>query len=232
MSVDWYDIEVADAILTPPAEAFIPRCYDPAYNPKLTADGPYCSFFERDPVSGEIRNAKEIYRNIGFLRTSGIDTQLDWGAEVGPGTVSLNWLLSWIDSLERQNSKGVAGDELVGQASGVLGGSVAEWRWNLRAAYAWSGVEAALQWRYIDSLEATAPTDNSTWPVPSQDYFDFYVSYAVDDGPLAGMSLNAGVENLTNVKPPIFPGYVQANTDPSVYDVLGRRYFARATYRF
>jgi outer membrane receptor protein involved in Fe transport len=232
LSVDWYDIEVEDAILTPPAAAFIPRCYDPAYNPKLTADGPYCSFFERDPVSGEIRNAKEIFRNIGLLRTSGIDTQLDWSAEAGPGTVSINWLVSWIDSLERQAAKGTAADELVGQARGVLGGSVAEWRWNLRAAYAWSGVQAALQWRYIDSLEASAPPDNAIWKISSQDYFDFYVSYAVDDGPFAGVSLNAGVENLTNVKPPIFPGYVQANTDPSVYDVLGRRYFARATYRF
>jgi outer membrane receptor protein involved in Fe transport len=232
VSVDWYDIEVVDAILTPPAAAFIPRCYDPVYNPKLTADGPYCSFFERDPVSGEIRNAKEIFRNIGSLRTSGIDLQLDWGADVGPGIASLNWLVSWIDSLERQGGKGSGADELVGQARGVLGGSVAEWRWNLRVAYAWSGLEAALQWRYIDSLEASAPPDNEIWKVPSQDYFDFYVSYAVDDGLFAGMSLHAGVENLTNVNPPIFPGYVQANTDPSIYDVLGRKYFARATYRF
>jgi outer membrane receptor protein involved in Fe transport len=232
LSVDWYDIEVAEAILTPPAAAFIPRCYDPTYNPQMTADGPYCSFFERDPVSGEIRNAKEIFRNIGFVRTSGIDTQLDWGAEAGPGTVSLNWLVSWIDSLERQGAKGIAADELVGQARGVLGGSVAEWRWNLRTAYAWSGAEVALQWRYIDSLEASAPPDNAIWKVPAQDYFDLYVSYVVDDGVFAGVSLNAGVENLTNVKPPIFPGYVQANTDPSVYDVFGRRYFAHATYRF
>jgi outer membrane receptor protein involved in Fe transport len=146
--------------------------------------------------------------------------------------LSLNWLVSWIDSLERQAAKGTAADELVGQARGVLGGSVAEWRWNLRAAYAWSGVEAAVQWRYIDSLEASAPPDNATWKVSSQDYFDFYVSYAVEDGPFAGVSLNAGIENLTNVEPPIFPNYVQANTDPSVYDVLGRRYFARLTYRF
>lgn len=232
VSVDWYDIEVTDAIALPPAAAFIPRCYDPAYNPKLTADGPYCSFFERDPVSGEIRNAKEIFRNIGLLHTSGVDLQLDWSVPAGPGDFSLNWLLSWIDSLERGGSRGVPPDELVGQARGTLGGSVAEWRSNLRLEYRLSGVQAALQWRFVDSLDALGPTDGLLWKVPSQDYFDLYASYQVDDGPFAGISLNAGVENLSNAQPPIFPGYVQANTDPSLFDVLGRRYFARATYRF
>jgi outer membrane receptor protein involved in Fe transport len=231
-SVDWYDIEVLDAIALPPAAVFIPRCYDPAFNPTLSATGLYCTFFGRDPVSGEIRDAKEIFRNVGAVRTTGIDFQLDWTVRLGPGDASLNWLVSWVDSLERKGAVGAPADELAGQARGVLGGSVAEWRWNLRAAYDWSGIQAALQWRYVDSLEASSPPDNATWRIPSQDYLDFYLAYDVQEGSFAGVALSAGVENLTNVDPPIFPGYVQANTDPSVYDTLGRRYFARATYRF
>ena len=41
----------------------------------------------------------------------------------------------------------------------------------------------------------------------------------------------AGVENLADADPPIYPNYVQANTDPSQYEVLGRRYFVRLNYR-
>jgi iron complex outermembrane receptor protein len=42
--------------------------------------------------------------------------------------------------------------------------------------------------------------------------------------------LRAGVTNVLNQEPPIFPTYQQANTDPSVYDVLGRRYFVGLNY--
>jgi outer membrane receptor protein involved in Fe transport len=44
--------------------------------------------------------------------------------------------------------------------------------------------------------------------------------------------LRAGVENLTDAEPPIFPSWIAANTDPSQYDVLGRRYYLEMGYRF
>jgi outer membrane receptor protein involved in Fe transport len=47
---------------------------------------------------------------------------------------------------------------------------------------------------------------------------------------LAGLRLRAGVTNLTDEDPIIYPSQQQANTDPSTYDILGRRYFVSATY--
>jgi outer membrane receptor protein involved in Fe transport len=47
-----------------------------------------------------------------------------------------------------------------------------------------------------------------------------------------GLRLGFGVENVTDEDPPIFPSYVQANTDPSQYDVFGRRYYASIRYAF
>jgi len=37
---------------------------------------------------------------------------------------------------------------------------------------------------------------------------------------------------LTDQDPPIFPSWVAANTDPSQYDVLGRRYYVNLTVPF
>ena len=68
--------------------------------------------------------------------------------------------------------------------------------------------------------------------IPSYDTFDLYASYVIDDGSLAGLTFRAGIENLTNEQPPLLPSQVQANTDPSQYDVLGRRYYANLSYRF
>ena len=49
---------------------------------------------------------------------------------------------------------------------------------------------------------------------------------------LSGLTLGLGVENLSDEQPPIFPSWQQANTDPSQYDVLGRRYYVDLRYRF
>jgi outer membrane receptor protein involved in Fe transport len=68
--------------------------------------------------------------------------------------------------------------------------------------------------------------------VPSYDYFDLFASYVVEEGMLSGLTLRAGVENLANEDPPLVASPVGANTDPSQYDVLGRRYYFNLTYRF
>ena len=49
---------------------------------------------------------------------------------------------------------------------------------------------------------------------------------------LYGLSIRGGVINVANTDPMIFPSYQQSNTDPTVYDVLGRRYFVNLNYKF
>ena len=46
------------------------------------------------------------------------------------------------------------------------------------------------------------------------------------------VSLRAGVNNLTDEQPNVYSPGVQANTDPSTYDVLGRRYYVGLTAKF
>jgi outer membrane receptor protein involved in Fe transport len=149
---------------------------------------------------------------------------------MGPGTAALNALIGWTDTLQRSGAPGLKSEELVGLAGGFVGNSLPEWKASVRAGYRWANVETAVQWRYVDSMrDANFPDE---WTVPSRDYFDVFVSLELAQGWLDALRLNLGIENVTDTSPPIFPSYVQANTDPSQYDTLGRRYFARATYRF
>ena len=46
------------------------------------------------------------------------------------------------------------------------------------------------------------------------------------------LTLRGGIENLTDEDPPLLPSPVEANTDPSQYDVLGRRYHVSLSYDF
>lgn len=74
--------------------------------------------------------------------------------------------------------------------------------------------------------------DVPDFTVPGYDYFDVFASVAIGQGVLTGLTLRAGVENLTDEEPPIFPSAIAANTEPSQYDLLGRRYYVNLTYRF
>lgn len=56
----------------------------------------------------------------------------------------------------------------------------------------------------------------------SRHYFDAATTFKVGDR----FDLTFGVNNLTDAKPAITGNLQsQANTDPSLYDVLGRRFF-------
>jgi outer membrane receptor protein involved in Fe transport len=95
--------------------------------------------------------------------------------------------------------------------------------------YDWQALSAYTRWQHIDAMRDAEYRD---FGVPARDYFDAGVTATFDSGALAGLAATAGVENLLDEEPPLFPSYPQANTDPSQYDVLGRRYFVNLRYRF
>ncbi len=143
-------------------------------------------------------------------------------------------IIAWISSFQIQTAPGVAADELAGTI-GNFGGSYPEWKWNFNIGYTIGGLTTGLRWRYIDSMKdgarsvAGLPDFNVT--VPHYDYFDLEASYDVREGPLAGLVIRAGIQNLTDKDPPIFPSWSIANTDASQYDVLGRRFFIGVEYK-
>jgi iron complex outermembrane receptor protein len=236
ISVDWYDIRIDNSILTLSATDSVANCFDARYNPGYRADNFWCAQFSRDATTGEITGATELYRNVAALGTSGIDTQIDWSFPAGPGTVSATWLIAWVDSYELRAAPGVPALQNAGTVGGFAG-SYPEWKWNLRVGYSVAGFTAGIRWRYIDSMkdgDRTAgfdlqPTNVS---VPAYNYIDLDLRYEFPAGVFEGLVLAGGVENLTDRDPPIFPSYPMANTDPSQYDVLGRRYFLSLSYAF
>ena len=229
VSLDWYRIEVEDAIVTVGFDEFIDRCFDPTHNPEFDAANRWCSMFSRDPTSGDIVDAFAIFRNSEGFETSGLDLQLDWRFDLGPGELGLNWLVSYLDSFEQLEAPGIPPIELAGTAGGL---SLPEWKWSLSLSYTWQSLAMDARWRYIDGMKDADSTITPAFRIPHYDYLDLGASYDFDEGALAGLRVRVGVENVTDEEPPIFPSYSQSNTDPSQYDVLGRRYYASLRYSF
>lgn len=228
-SIDWYSIEIEDAISFVAAETFMDRCYDPQFNPNFEVDNFYCSFFNRNSFNGEVANAAETKQNLGAINTSGVDLQFDWAFDAGPGRLSVNWVGSWLDKWEQQELPG----DVFTQYGGTIGTSIAtafpDWKWTFNLNYAIAGVGLNARWRYVDGMNDESEPE---FLIGSYSYFDVAASYGFDAGMLKGLGLRAGVTNLFDKNPALYPSYVQSNTDPSTYDVLGRRYFMAVTYSF
>lgn len=228
VALDWYRIDLTAAIGRWDSESAVQRCYDPAYNPTYTVDNVYCSFFRRTAATGEIF-AVIIDRNIGGIETSGVDLQVDWSANAGSGRVGANLLLNHVFGWKYAEPNGGTIDYAGTIGGGGLGRAVPEWKSLLNLSYSRGPVEVFARWQYIDGMrDAEVPA----FQVPACDYFDLGGSYAFNSRPLEGLTLRAGVENLLDDDPPIFPTWQQANTDPTLYDVLGRRYFVGLGYKF
>lgn len=228
-SIDWFTIEIEDAIDVVEASTFVPRCYDAAFNPDFSLDNPFCSFFERNSFNGQVTNALELQQNIGAIETSGVDVQIDWAADVGPGRLGFNWVTTWLDKFDQQDLPGDPFRELAGTIGSTIATAYPEWKWTFNLVYDIAGVGLNARWRYIDGVE---DVNEDGFMLPSVSYLDLTANYGFEEGALEGLSLRAGVTNATDKDPPIYPSNIQSNTDPSTYDVLGRRYFVSARYRF
>lgn len=228
VSIDWYAIDLDDAIGRWDAMSAVARCYDPAYNPGYDVDNIYCSFFTRVATTGDIR-ALILDRNIGRIETQGVDLQVDFARPLGEGSVTASLYLTRVYHWNYSDPSGGQTDYVGTIGSGGLGRALPEWKSLLSIGYTRHALSVVGRWNYIDGMrDATYPY----FEVPARNYLDVGASWAIGSGTYDGLSLQAGIDNLTDTDPPVFPSYAQANTDPSVYDVLGRRYYLGASYRF
>ena len=121
--------------------------------------------------------------------------------------------------------------ENVGLVGGLIGASFPEWKSNLQAqlsigrpdgrlAVAFHRFDAGQQ-SGSRTIRSRATTTSTCLPVTSS-----------TKGVLDGLTVRAGSRERHDEDPPLLPSAVQANTDPSQYDVLGRRYYFNVSYRF
>ena len=224
-SVDYYSIEIEDAINAIDADVFVERCFDRRFNPELSNDNFYCAFFDRLPGTNTITNALEVDTNIAAFEVEGIDLQVDYSMDAGPGELRGKWVSTYLMSWKDATVQGEPLTENAGTASSGFD-ALPEWKWMASVGYTWEGFDGDLRWRHIDEMtDFSFPTFN----LDAVDYLDLTFGYTFTDT-LAGLRLRAGVTNLTDEDPVIYPSQQQANTDPSTYDILGRRYFVSATY--
>lgn len=235
LSVDFYSIDVRDAVGSVTANVALARCFnaDGFSNPTYSDSSPFCSLVLRDANNGTIFQVQQLLFNLGGYRTSGIDAQASWQTSLGNiGTLGFNLVGSYLRSFKVQT---LPTDPFIDFAGTIGNGQIdpvaisrPKYKGIFTLTYALGGFNAAAQWRYIGKMKnaANVPNGGTAPGVPSVSYFDLNIGYQLSDR----LNIWGNVSNLTDRKPPAYPS--QGSTDFATYDVLGRRFTMGLRARF
>ncbi|MEQ8858742.1 MAG: TonB-dependent receptor [Pseudomonadales bacterium] len=224
IAVDWYDVEVDDAIGTPNPVNVIQACYN---SPGGSLSAPECGRIGRGPA-GDVVRFDLLNENLATIKTSGIDLDTTYTFTTEFGQIQVDWLVNWLDEWVQETDTGEVEDR-TDLVAGLVSDWAAypEWRSNLKATLARDNWSVGINYRYLDKMEVfdAIDFDNVTLTADAQHYFDIDGSYTM--GP---WSFQAGVQNVTDEEPPYVPD-VSANTS-GIYDFMGRLFYARASVSF
>ena len=100
-SIDYYSIELEDAIFSVPAGEILLLCYGvQGNNPDVDPADPACSSINRttqlngNPAGGRPSVPSQGTDNVSTLSTSGLDVQFDWGVDLGAAVAPVEPALS------------------------------------------------------------------------------------------------------------------------------------------
>jgi outer membrane receptor protein involved in Fe transport len=233
-SVDYYNIKIDNFITSGVGtDAIGTLCFDKGIQS-------YCDAITRNAI-GEIDQFKDGYVNSGGLKTSGIDVKADYVLPLGNALGTSTKLVFAFDGtrLIKYDFTKVIGLDLVYHCAGAFGANCGvptpKWRHTLRATLATPKVEISGMWRFIGASNDDDPTTTyASEHFGSVSYFDLAASAKVNKT----FTLRGGVTNLFDKTPPLAASTQnggngeQTNTFPTLYDVLGRRFFVSATMNF
>ncbi|MBD3646765.1 MAG: TonB-dependent receptor, partial [Pseudomonadales bacterium] len=221
VAVDWYDVEIEEAVGTPDPVSVITTCYD---SPGGSLSAPECNRIGRGP-DGSVVRFELLNENLATVETSGVDLDATWAMETDMGRLQFDWLVNWLNEYVETTGTGVVSDR-TGQVAGLVSSWAAypEWRSNFKATLTRNNWSLSLGWRYLDEMDVfdVIEFDNIHTTADAQHYFDIDGHYD-----LGAWRLAAGVENFTNEEPPYVTD-VSANTS-GIYDFLGRFYYVRVS---
>jgi outer membrane receptor protein involved in Fe transport len=231
VTVDFYSIKLKDAVgQIQPIDA-LTSCYitDPR------ADNPLCQAVTRDPATGRIKDAYPVDRNLAYIKQNGVDVDLVYKQAVPFGLPGkrLNWQYqaAVVTSYSIQKNpvldpidcRGSYGFRCSSDAVSLVAPA-----YRHRAGITWEGEKSTAQlgWKRIGKVKDS--TIGSSETIAAQDYFE--LNFSVRPG-IEGLTLNFGIDNLFDKRPPLPTNASTFNTYAETYNVLGRTFGLSLTYK-
>lgn len=239
VQVDYYNIEIEDAIATPSLQNLLDECYRQDIQSA-------CDFFAgaRNPSTGEMANPymPELFAsNLAVFEAEGVDVRVDyvWDAEQmglssDLGSFAVNYYSTFTMENGYQTSEVAGFVSCEGLFSGQCGEPTPEYKHVMQASWYWGALTSSLRWRHVGGVDIEPSyagfVSDRELSIDAYNYFD--VTFAYDMSESTRISL--GIQNIADEDPPTLTSTSseQANTWPATYNPFGRRLFLGANLRF
>jgi outer membrane receptor protein involved in Fe transport len=237
-SADFYDIKVNGAISQVGAQVLIDTCFA-----TLAANSVSCQAITRDTFSGNINFVKAPLLNVAERRVQGLDLAASYRFDL-PGAVSISsegsqLALSADMSWQFKNSTVAAAGLPIIDCAGFYGGACSSDAVRISPGfrafgsidYISGGFSFRNQFRVVgglDLLPGAPPSESGS--LGAETYWDISARWQF----LKNFSVFGGINNLLDNQPPVmgFAAGGDSNTNPQLYDVIGRQFFIGLGVRF
>jgi len=248
LTLDYYDIEINDAISTPSSTDVLNGCYSTTLNPDRTFN-PLCGLIGRNTINGTLNGVEAsgvalARSNLGVYKTDGWDLGVtyrfdlaDVGLDAKWGRLALSFTGNKVESWTFQANPAAINRDCLGYYSIACSVPFPELVWNQRTTWSVGAFDVGYLWRHIDGVKEE-PGGSSFLAaystIDSYDYLDLYATWTLNDM----LKLNLTVTNVTDEDPPEVgnsigsTSYNSGNTYPQSYDVIGTYYTVGFSLKF
>lgn len=228
VTIDWYSIEINDAIWVIQPAAALQNCY--IDNP--VAGNPLCGAVLRDEETGFITTALVNDFNVSTFIQEGLDISAQYqfaAPEAMGGDFTLSYSANLVTEAKKkldptlpfEDCKGTYGTACTGDYASSL---QADYKHRLSLGWGLDAWNVQVSWRRIGDVDYAS---DRTIGFSAQNYIDVAASWQAT----GELELSAGVDNLFDKEPPVpSAGATRFNT-VSGYDVVGRSIGVSLRYR-
>jgi iron complex outermembrane recepter protein len=233
VSVDWYSIDVKDAIGMLGPQNIVNECYEGAKQ--------LCALIKRDPVTNVITGMSDVFLNINSEKVVGTDLEADYRTSLGADRSLTVRLLGGYLAEEALSNLGAPTQQQAGTTGNL---PLPRLQLNLGLNYAQGPYSVFVNERFISSgrrewndnqpsLGGMTIDDDH---IASALYTDLNLAYTLRSRGQDEFQLYLNVQNLLNRAPPRVPIYTgfdgTQDTNRALFDVLGRRFVAGFRFNF
>lgn len=234
LTVDYFDIELEDAVGSFGAQSILNKCVD-----LQSLDNMFCDLVERDPVTNNLVAVNVQQLNMSMFKTRGIDFEANYrfalsaiGMGEEAGSISINAVYTKL--LERSFILDATDASTVEETTGLFGSP--EWKGAIRTS--WSSGPWSANWtlRHFSPMSPGRHVTPDLYDVYETDhvfYTDLSASYQLNER----VSLYGGLRNAFDKAPPRLPGAEAGGANfeygyqAGTYDVIGRTFYLGVTLR-
>lgn len=241
LSVDYYNIKINNVISPVPGLTVLSSCYNlDGSNPSYATSNSNCQLITRDTLTGQIIAVNTPFRNLGAVKTDGVEVQVHWGVPATflaqSGKLYIDSAIGYLNSYKVQLLPGAAFLDYTGISNGSAGdGSLPpratpKWKALTTFGYRSDFFSGGLRWKYqnaIDDVSKVNTPTNVAVGVPAYATWDLFSSIKVS----SRFELRGGVNNLFDKDLPIVSSN-QTSTDTAQYDVIGRYFYVGFRAKF